>query len=243
MGRKVITKAVYDRIVQEFRETPGRPNRVATAAGVNRRTAIRAWEVGWPNKKLEPIRTLFEREQAKARAELAEQQGQIKAQSLDEQQRAINHAAKSRAEEGQMCRLARTTALKGLISSTVLADLGKHIGRRAEESIKELLELDPNDKRALSPNQALALLQKIVSLQKDISALAHDSMQLERLHLGQPQANVGIIMNQREMTLEEVQVRIATATDALRRAAQSGGLTIESEGVPVPTIGKLVEGE
>jgi len=63
-----IDHALYDRLLDAFRERPGNISFAARSAGVARDTARRAWQVGWLERELSPIAEAIRAEQVAARA-------------------------------------------------------------------------------------------------------------------------------------------------------------------------------
>ena len=241
MAGKMLTKDKYEQLVAAFRETPDRPYTVCKKVGVTGRTAIKAWEVGWPQKGYEPIKTVMQREQVKARAEIIAQQASKKAFLLKEREDAIAHAAQSRAQEGQMVGLARGGALQAMTVSVNLAGSARKLASQVKAKIDALAELDPTDPLSLAPAAGLQMLHRLAELMQKINQIAETSMRMERLHLGEPTQVVGhVITSQTEMTIDEAGARIEMAQKALDNARRVGGLSVIDGGLSKPVIGKLI---
>ena len=80
MARRPINADFYDALVDAFRETPGNAHSAAKVArrdprsggSCNRRTALRAWKRGWPNRGLIPISETLKDEKRSARKAVEE---------------------------------------------------------------------------------------------------------------------------------------------------------------------------
>ena len=140
--------------------------------------------MGWPAKGFEPIETVFQREQQKARAAIIAKQAARKASMLKEREDSIAQAAKARAHEGQMVSLARGSALQALTVAVNLVGTARKLSDQLKNKINTLAELAPDDPKSLSPNAGLNMLQRIVDLQHKINSIAVTSMQMERYILG-----------------------------------------------------------
>jgi hypothetical protein len=242
MAKPNTIKGRYNRVLEAYREDPSHPYTVARRAEVDPRTAIKAWELGWPKKGLEPIRTVFAREQQKARAEILAKQATNKAVLLKEREDAVAQAAKARAEEGQMVAWARGSALQAMTVAVSLAVSARKLAGQVKQQIDALAELAPGDPSYLTASQGLTTLQRIADLLAKIDSVAATSMQMERLHLGQPtNITANVITSQTEMTIEEAAARIEMAQKALEGARRVGGLTVIDGGLKEPVIGKKVE--
>jgi hypothetical protein len=241
MARRKITEDLYNRLLDEFRKDPDHPYSVAPKAGVDPRTAIKAWELGWPKKGMEPVKTVMQREQIKARALLMGEHAAKKAIVLKEREDAIKQAAESRAQEGQMVNLARGSSAQALTVAVNLAMAARKLADQVKAKVIELANLDPKEPTSLTPTQGLVMLTRIADLQQKINSTALSAMQMERLHLGQPMnIMAGVITSQTEMTIEEASARIEMANQALEGARRVGGLTVIDGGMNHPLIGKEV---
>jgi hypothetical protein len=235
---------MYQALVEGFRSAPGDFVKAAKLAGVDRRTALRGWELGWPQKDFEPIRTVFEREQVKARAAIVAQQAARRAAHLKEREDAIANAARAREQEGSIVAAARGAAGRLL---TDLVKLAPAVGKLAEqlgETLRREAEAAARDPQnhAVAAGRGMNLVSQFVTLEQRVITLAHEAMQMERLHLGQPNATVNVITSQTEMTMEEAEVRIEMAARALEGARRSGGLSVIDGGLKQPVVGRTVTG-
>lgn len=252
MGRRALTDEDYDRLVKCFREdgpnqVNGNPRwtTIERLTGLSRNTVTKAWHLGWPKKRWEPIKTVFEREQYEARARIKLEQDAKREQLRKEREASEGQAVESRAEEGQMVQMARGGALEVLTASKELTAVAHKLAELAKERLEQEVANErarkPTTKKpVLAPTQALNLLSRIIDAQSKINDLAHKAMVMERLHLGQPGEIKAVIVDG-HMTVEEAETRIASATAALESAKAAGGLEVLEGGQTTPKIGKAVD--
>ena len=265
-----ITEERYEALINAWREFPKSPTKVAKMAGVDYRTPVKAWELGWPGrvktrrraatKAFDPIKEVFAREHQAARAAILANQAVKKATLIREREAAIEQAAKVRAQEGQMVGLARGTALQALTTTAMLAASARKLGKVIAAKLDALTEDKAHDPASctlgkgatphtcscpmaassISPSAGLEMLNRVADLMNKINAASRTSMELERLHLGQPTQTINVITTQTEMTIDEVAARIESANRALMSARRAGGLSVIDGGLSKPRIGKLV---
>lgn len=253
MGAKALTEELYLALLKAFREFPGQHYKVATICGCDGRTALKAWGRGFPEKKWDPIEITLTREALMARSKVMAETAARRASAEKDREDAVKSGAISRAQEGQMVTLSRSGALQALTVAGNLATAARELAvvvrkkLSAEASVPDEVP-DPTDPSKTIPNPkqittaaGLSLLQKIVAIQAQVNNLAHESMNMERLYLGEPTQLVGVVHQQSEMTMEELEVRIEMATEALRRSKESGGIQrVPTHSADKPTIGRRV---
>lgn len=238
MGRKALTEQTYLALLDAFRTDPDHPYSVAKVVGVDPRTAVKAWKVGFPHKGWDPIEVTLEREKQLRRRELMVRTAAQRAEAEKQREDAVKSAAASKTQEAQMVGLARTGALQALTVASNLAAAARELAALVRKKIidesKQPDQIpDPNNPGQMIPNPAqisaghgLAMLSRVADIQAKVVALSMEAMHMERLHLGEPNAVLNVIHNQSDMTVEELEVRVAMATEALRRAQQYGGLKL-----------------
>lgn len=239
-ARKGITKEKYDRIVAALREHPDHPYTAARLAEADPRTVLRAWEKGWPRRGMPAVKGLFEEEQAKARAEMQAEIEAKRAMSQKEKEDMVAQAARARAEEGQLVTLNRASALQATAVAASLSTSARKLGQKIKEKLEELSELQVSDKNSPSASVGINLLERVTGLQARALRLARESMELERLHLGQP-TNITQQLTDSEMTMEEAAARIESARKAIEGARRAGGLKVIDGGLKTPVVGKKVD--
>jgi hypothetical protein len=246
MPRAVITDEVFDRLVQAFRESPGNIEHARRAAQCGRKLAERAWEKGWPNfRNGVSVQDIFREEQQAARAKLLAEAAAKTAMAEKEREEARKQAIEARKQEGQLVTMARQSCLQAMVvvgtcitaGKTLAMSLKKHID---EEAKKPDTIPDPHDPTKTIPNpyrlpmsQAIYMLGRIADITGRLNAAAHLAMQMERLHLGQPNEIIGITTGKEDITLEEAELRIRAAEQALVDAKNvaNGGLRVITGGL------------
>jgi hypothetical protein len=242
--RTFVTKDQYDQLIDGLR-TCGIENmkEAAKCANISIETAKRLYFLGGGKRHpdWEPIHALFTREKVKARALVLRQQEADKVTKEKEKAQAEEHAAKVRAEEGQMTALARTAALGGLVVSSELAHSAKELVKLARKQLSHEAKRALDDPEVLTPNQIIGLLERIATLQGKITASAKTSMEMERLYLGEPQQIVSLVPQIADMRKEEITIRMESAIDALTRAREAGSLFAAPSHEIIDAIGEDVE--
>lgn len=223
-GRRVIDLDFYESLVSAFLAVPGNASAAAREAGCDRRTAARAWSLGWPRKGFAPIKQRVEDEQRAARARLLRDEQDAREAKRDaaaklEADASIDRA-KSRAEEARAVRAARANAL-ALQGATARLNRGAlALAQRIEAQL-----LNTNDEAAkLKPREAVALLRQVAAINRESNDAARLAVQLERLVLGEPDQVVGHVLI--DMTPEDARREIERANEALGRATRRGTLAV-----------------
>lgn len=238
MPKRPITKELFCKLVESYRQAPENYHRAAELAGCDPRTAKRAWELGFSWAREEsgarrPIREIIGEEQELARARLEEERQAAARRAADDEQKkkaevrekAARDATDARVQEAQLVRLARTASLQllGTLTrvSTGAAKVGEHIAR----ALDELASLDPVTKqpKKLTPLEMASMTRLMNSLTTSLrqaNEAASRAMEMERVLLGEPTSIVGHVHV--ELNLEEAADRIAVAQRAIERARNKG---------------------
>lgn len=247
MARRKIDRPFYDLIVQAYRETD-QPYTVArlvserSGSGIAPKTAKIAWDHGWPDKGFEPIKHLFEREQREARIRKAAlDQEKARRERLAFQQKAVEQAAGTRAQESQLIDLSRATALQATAIGAQLVQSGRALAEQIDRRILRGLKSGPKDPAYLAPEESMRYLQRLGLLLNRISMFSLRTVQLERLILGDPTMPVETITTETEMTVEEATIRLEAGLRVLEDVRKHGGLTVIDGGLKEPIIGQKVE--
>ena len=244
MGLRAITQKVFEEIIEAYRSNPDNPNGVAIKVKIDRRTAIKSWETGWPNLGMDPIREIFEKERLAARAELQAKQAATRYQMEKERDDAVKHASNARAQEAQMLNLSRASALQSLAVATQLIQSSRQLSvvvKTGVEQIAKKLQDDPESITAGTIDQCLRWLTAISRISSENNRLAHEAMVMERLHLGEPTSIIGVQQQMMDMSTEDLVVRLQTAKDSLAAALAAGGtLKTGPASLKSPVIGKQV---
>lgn len=240
MSARRITGEVWDALLAAFREVPGGNQgayaAAARAAGVDARTARRAWEQGlrgWPR----PIRELVAEEQAEARAEVARQQREEASAAGKARQEARGQAVSARKQEGLMVSMSRNSAMRLVAATAEALQEVQLLAERARSKLSELLRED-DEARAdpsrvcracgrpatMHPGEATGLIAAMTAQAKRTVEVVEQVMKLERLHLGQPTEISELQVRGEGITLQDGIDRLSAATAALESAARRGVL-------------------
>lgn len=266
MARPIDPTVVYPALLEAFRTDPGNIHHAAKAAGVTWRTADKFWRKGSKLHGFPPIESTVRGEMERARALIeAERLAKIEARKKELADSA-EQAVQARKQEGQMTTLVRQQSLAALTSVSVFAKES----RKLAEAIQDQVELErrklaewtayeaavvAGDPNAVEPawvgkagrlhplDYLLGILHDCARYMERIGACARNSMEMERLHLGEPLATIRHEINEvpQEMTVQEVRIRRDNALRVIERLEQTGGLKlVAGSKTPVPTIGQVV---
>lgn len=227
MARVPITDQIYDALVQGFRESPGNLEHARRRARCGRDMAKRAWERGWPHfRNGKSIQDLFLDEQQAARSALIQEQAAKLAAAEREREDARRQAIEARKQEGQIVQLARGTSVQALVLVGQIVT-----GARAlAGTLKKQLEAEAAKPAAdMSPKEIVYLLGRVAEITARLNNAAELAMKMERLHLGEPTSLIGITTAggsvADELTLDEAELQIEAAQQALRDAKRAVGGT------------------
>lgn len=236
MGRRAITQEVYENIVRAFHEvdkhgTAAVPEytHAARLAGVDRKTAERAWSVGWPKKGMPSVQSVMVEEQLAARARLQAEHATKIAQQQREREEARKQAVEARAQEGQVVQLARTSSLQALAISNQLLGGARKLAGIVRTTLEAEATKPPTEQ--MSARALLDLMGRVTSMSESINRAAHAAMTMERLHLGQPTQIIEHVDDRDDLTMEEAMLRVQAAQQAIDTAQRSAKLTVIQGGV------------
>jgi hypothetical protein len=185
MGRRAISEQQHRQLLESFRTDPepgshASYRRAAEAAGVDPRTARRAFKVGWPGVK--PIRELIESEKTLSRAALRRE---VLASRLDEASRlAADDALESRVMEGRAVRTVTTSATNALVALHMakIQDFEVVLAKLMQDPV------NPGSPVALAARRAFSDIAGIVS---KLTEAAERGQRMCRLLLGEPSVVLG----------------------------------------------------
>lgn len=244
MGRRAVTQNLYDDLVRAFRDRPGNYTQAAKAAGCQDKTAARAWNKGWPQKMLKPIKQQIEFEQMEARKVAAAEAAARRAKREKELQDARAAAVQSRAQEGQMVTMARQAALAGVSVTASLLMGCRPLAAAVKAQLEAEAKQPPVD--ALSMATRITLLKRVADTMETINRAAHEAMEMERLHLGSPTDAIRAIddMAEQDTTLGDAKMRVEAAQQALESVyRQHGHLRVIEGGMLGVDDQVMAEGE
>lgn len=245
MSRRVLSEQTLQTLYEAFRSHPGHIADARRAAGVNYRTAQKAWEQGFPGRPgwERPMSAMILEEQEAARARIKELEATIQAQAADlearrradEKAKAIQDATETRVQEGQMIRSARAGAM-GLLRTLNILTMGTaRIGARMKDALDALADRVNEDGSpvTLSASEAGSMIQvclKLADAMKKVVETGQTAMEMERLLLGEPQKIVGH-QQMEEMTLGQAQAELEAGQRAIERARRRQA-ALEAGGTP-----------
>lgn len=177
-----------------------------------RPTAKKAWLTGWPNFGFLPVKTVFEQEQI-SRANEARDRAtnalRLQQDAADAQREKLRQeAAEGRLQEMQILKVARADVLAALILSNDL------IGamRIAVDAIKREL----NEKSAsITAAQAMHLLTRHTQMVQRAIGAAEAVVQLSRLDRGATTANIGVGLEEEDMSPEAIEEELEAIHEVL----------------------------
>jgi len=226
------------KLLAAFRDDPGNYSAAARLACVQRRTARRAYEIGYPDRPwgLVPIKDLLAKE-----AELARSRLQLEADQdeLDEdiaeldaerdREASRQHAVKTKEQEGQLIASARAGAILGLVAAVKVApSLGKvmaRIGTELEAVAENGLVLSSKEIHGLT-----AIMRRYSTTLRELALAGQTAMEMERLYLGEPSQIIGVKSEYDEMPLQDL-VKLAGYQDGVLKRAQERGLVVLEGGL------------
>lgn len=217
MGRRAINEKQRAGLLDAFRGRPGGDrstfNHVAKTAGVDWRTARRAWEVGWQG--FPPVREQLAEQQVRARAEMSVEV--LRAKAAAAPALAAEDAVQAAVREGMLARAHREVNLRFIATvGGPLMEYADALVGRIKASIGEV--------GGLAGREALAELKEVASVLARSQTSAQGSVVMERLVLGEPGAIIGVKpMAVADVTLEAVEAEVAAVQRALARLKLVGG--------------------
>lgn len=236
MPARPILQENFDALLEAYRRDPGNHVSAAAASLLDPRTARKAWEHGL-RKFLggRPLRDLIAEEQEDARAQIIRAERTAREDAAASRRDARKHAARAFAQEGVIVEDARSAVGDLLRSARAMFETSQSLGAVVRLRLQEIISED--EEHRANPQNACPLCERLPGkievdratnllsqLTRHLSAsveIAHKVMVMERLHLGQPGAIVGL-QGSTAITLQEGVQRAAAAVAALESAARRG---------------------
>jgi len=228
----------WNKLLEAYREDPGNFSNAARHAGVQRRTARRAWDVGYPDRPWggKSIRDMIrdEAELARSRTQLELEREELNEdKELLESERSAE-AARQRAiavrvEEAQLISGARAITMNAFASASKAAQgLSQAMTKLGGSLISKAMsadELSMKDMTALS-----ALLRRYSSTLRELTQAGQTAMEMERLYLGEPTSVIGVMTDLDAMPIEDL-VKMAGYQDEVLTRARERGLVVLDGGL------------
>lgn len=229
-------RELYERLLAAYRENPGNHTAAGRVAGCDRRTARAIWEKGW--RKVDsapPISSLIGDEQEIARAHRVEptpavlddhirrieKERELAAQ--DEKKRAVQDAAQTRVQEGQLI-----GAMRGILGRNMAAiasmqpgivELGKAVNDRILQKVRD---------GKIDEDKATSLVRKVAAAMRDTANSLQAVLESERLYMGEPTAILGLADQFDGAPTEDCVKEIERAHRAVQRAKARGFIPSEA---------------
>jgi hypothetical protein len=215
-----------------FRTLPGNASHAARAAGVDPRTARKAWLHGLKTardvKYHEPFREILDRERTETRARLAELEEQAAKMThqaeaqrrQDVQLKAITDLTEERVQETQMVRLARAGTMVLLQNVTTISAGVTALGKK----VRSALEARAASAEELTYREAaetVALVGKMATALRQVNDAGQKAMEMTRLLVGEPTSIVGH-QHLESVSVGEARERIKAAERALVTLEEAG---------------------
>ena len=223
-----ITVQQYTALVKAFREKPGSVLNAATKAHVTRKTAKRAWEVGWPeeNPPRLAVRNLLAQEEAEAAAKAQQVKSETEAFAATLRHGVRNEALDAREQEARLVKAARVNIANLLVATGRLGPALHALSDQLRASIEA---------GGLNPMQASTLLRNLATAATQSVRAGQIVLEIERLHRGDPTAILGIAPV--EMSPADAVAEIEAAQEALTRYNRRGLEVIEGGGQTITVSG------
>jgi hypothetical protein len=222
MARRIIDKLLYDALLEAYRIKPANHSHAADYAGCDRRMAKRAYDKGWPKHPWAvPVEQVLHDDNIRARAKRQEMRTQDYLEAEDKAEKAKQDATDARAQEGKMVVASRQSAL-GLIGFSMRL---LQSGRPLVERLADVITNSPDE---FSSKQQLSLLKEISRFTSQSVAVCHEAMRLERLHMGEPEAIVGVT-DLTKYTTEDLVSELKDIEAALRGSSDEPSLRLVNE--------------
>lgn len=190
MPRSRVRQDQYDRMLAAYRAGTTAATQLAKIGGVNRKTATRGLEEGWPPYFLSFPKVIeYEREKARARsaadlAALAVNDKAITVQAL-----AQDEAITVLAEEARLLRLARQDVGSVLAVASEMLPAVRAIALDLRNAVAEII----GAKKHLSPKDSMELIKRYSEVIKSGADAAALLVQTERLKKGDPNDTINRI--------------------------------------------------
>lgn len=189
-----IPHETYKRMVEFFRREPGATKRCSRILRVHYNTAHRAWHEGWPNPEWarEPIKNILVEEMRGVRAVANEQaeavQAQAGAQRIKEREQARLDVLTERSREAHAIRATLSAAITNLATVGTLSKMSVPVAEYTQRKVMESISTG-----VLKTGEGLSILSKLSALAREAGSNLASSMQMIRLHLGEPNQIIGSV--------------------------------------------------
>lgn len=236
-----VDQETWDRLVEVYRDDPGNYTAAARLACVTRRTARRAYEVGYPDRPwgVKSIRILLmeDAELARGRTQLESDRAELEDERIlleaeRDREAARQHAVRAKQEEAVLVSGARAAVMRGLAAAIEAAPGVKAGMRRLGDELTRLAEGGPVSDKERAFISAGA--RRFTSMLRDLCTAGQTAMEMERLYLGEPTQIIGVRDELDTLPTADL-VRMAGYSDAvLQRSAARGSVDLPGGTRPTP---------
>lgn len=229
MGARAITQDLVTALLDFFRRSPGEISEAARYAQCSRPTARKAWNKGFPHhhggKSLQQV---IQEEQAAARAAMLREAQEKSAQAERDREASRTAAVQARKEEGMMVQGTRAVTGQAILMAQEVISGSRALSKRLRKILEnEAVKPTPD----LNPLAMMGLLREASLIINRLNDAAHQTMQMERLHLGEPTSIVGVAVSggniPLDITIEEAEIRVKAAQAAIAAHRRAQGQTLQ----------------
>lgn len=184
MANLTYTRDLYNLLTDGFREAPGNASHAARVAGVDPRTARRAWQKGWPKFSWGiPIREVIRREMEAARTEREKKLTADREQQQRDREKARADAVRATAEEAQAASIARANGIAaGALIQSLLRSMVP-LTKKLQESMEGA---------DLKPREMAKMLGDAAYIVRQGNEAIKTAFELERIRVGEPTQVIGV---------------------------------------------------
>jgi hypothetical protein len=225
--RAALTATVQTELDAERRARPKARNKVAERRAAERQAALAdaearrqadtVAEVQRAESEADELRRRIAEQALREREEAARARAAKEVAEEAEREKARQQALEARTQEAQLVRLARGAAI-GTLGGTMRLMPG--LAKLADQLRAAI------DAGQIPIDKAASTIGQISRTVKDATLAAQVVIELERLHVGAPQAIIGVV--QHEISVDEAVSAVQEAEAAVQRARQLG-LVVESQ--------------
>jgi hypothetical protein len=213
-----VTDKTYEELVRAFRTAPGNCSHASRLAKVDRATAKRAWERGWPDKR--PIEALLQQEAAELKA-AAEEKARIvrtetEAFALSLRAETRDDALAAHEQEGKLVKAARQNVHNLAVVANAAVVLANKLITSAANDLMDSAKLE-----GMSPQQKAVVADKLTAIADRGVKLVQGVLEAERLWRGDPTKVIGIVPME-EMSVEEAKRLAYEAYEAAQLYERNG---------------------
>lgn len=232
-----VDQDVWDKLLEAYRDDPGNHSAAARHALVQRKTARRAYELGYPDR---PWGKVAIKDLIASEAELAQSRIQLEAERedlLDDQadleaernrEAARRAAINAKEQEIVLVGALRGTTMKALAGAVQAANGMQLAMKKIGEQLETIANGGPISHKEMMDISNMS--RRYSSTLRELAAAGQMAMEMERLRVGDPTQIIGIETELDTMPLQDL-VRMAGYQDKVLQRAQERGLVVLDGGL------------